>query len=362
MSDVQIVRAPDAPTPGWTTGLKEFVALSDRSDGARLGSTDYQFRPGEWAAMWVAREQTDQLLWLAVADGGVVAAMQFGLPQQDNPRLADGEIVVDPEYAGRADELFDALWAEAREELVRRGRGLVWLWHVTPIPEAGDERLEPRTGAGAVLADEVADWLAGNGFGLEQVEVLARLDLEDSLAEQDFAGLSADAEAASGAYQVKGWVGPTPAELLPAMAELRARMSTDVPLGELALQEESWDADRIRYADALQELMGRRTLWMVARHRDSGELAAYTQLSVVDEVPELAWQTDTLVAPAHRGHRLGMRIKLANLAQLREQAPAVRRILTGNADENAHMRSINTTLGFRPAVVGGVWQLDLGES
>ncbi|OYO13631.1 hypothetical protein CGZ94_11770 [Enemella evansiae] len=360
MSDVQIVRAPDAPTPGWTTGLKEFVALSDRSHQTRLGSVDYQFRASEWAAMWVAREQTDQLLWLAVTDGRVVAAMQFGLPLQDNLRLADGWLILDPEYAERASELFDALWDQAREELVRRGRGLVWFWHITAIPDADEAQLEPRTGSGAVIADETADWLAGTGFGLEQVEVLARLDVDDSLVGKDFTALAADAEAASEAYQVKGWVGPTPAELIPAMTELRARMSTDVPAGDLAMEEESWDADRIRYADALQELMGRRTLWMVARHRDSGELAAYTQLSVVDEVPELAWQNDTLVAAAHRGHRLGMRIKLANLAQLREQAPGVRRILTGNADENAHMRSINTTLGFRPAVVGGVWQLELG--
>lgn len=359
MSELRIERAVDAPTPGWTTGLNDYVAVTDRSLRTRFASTDYGFRESEWAARWVARAQTDQLLWLARLDGRVVAAMQFGLPLRDNLRLADGDVVVDPDCADRAGELFDALWEQARAELVRRGRDLVWIWHLTPL--TGEKMLTPRTGAGAVVADEVADWLTSQGFGLEQAEVLARLDLEDAPDEQELAGMAAEAEAASAAYQVKGWAGPTPDELVPAMANLRARMSTDVPAGELAMELESWDADRVRYADALEELMGRRAYWTVARHLESGELVAYTVLSVAAESPEMAWQEDTLVAPDHRGHRLGMRVKLANLRRLREQAPGVRRINTGNADENAPMRAINTALGFRPAVVGGVWQLNLGS-
>src|SRR5690606_40153197 len=60
-----------------------------------------------------------------------------------------------------------------------------------------------------------------------------------------------------------------------------------------------------------------------------------------------AEQWITLVAPQHRGHRLGLLIKLENHRQLRRERPAVRWIHTGNADVNRHMIAINELLGFQ---------------
>jgi hypothetical protein len=77
-------------------------------------------------------------------------------------------------------------------------------------------------------------------------------------------------------------------------------------------------------------------------------------------VPGSITQQDTLVAGGHRGHRLGMLVKVANLRQAQERWPSVRSVLTWNASENQHMLSINIALGFKPAGYEGEWQKRLG--
>ena len=72
-----------------------------------------------------------------------------------------------------------------------------------------------------------------------------------------------------------------------------------------------------------------------------------------------AGQGETLVAPAHRGRRLGLRIKIANLDLLLREHPRVHAIDTYNAAENRYMIAINEALGFVPACRVGAWELDL---
>jgi hypothetical protein len=69
-----------------------------------------------------------------------------------------------------------------------------------------------------------------------------------------------------------------------------------------------------------------------------------------------AEQDDTLVAKPHRGHGLGILVKLANLRRLQKEYPEVERVMTFNAEENEHMLSINVQLGFKPAGYDGEWQ------
>ena len=62
---------------------------------------------------------------------------------------------------------------------------------------------------------------------------------------------------------------------------------------------------------------------------------------------------DTLVAKAHRGHRLGMLVKVLNLRRLQKDHPEVELVVTFNAVENDHMLAINVALGFRAAGYDG---------
>ena len=86
---------------------------------------------------------------------------------------------------------------------------------------------------------------------------------------------------------------------------------------------------------------------VVARHVASGELAAYTQLVLAPSMPEWAAQQATVVLPAHRGHRLGLLVKIEMMDVLTRQAPQVRHVITGNAGQNEYMIAINEQLGYK---------------
>jgi RimJ/RimL family protein N-acetyltransferase len=95
--------------------------------------------------------------------------------------------------------------------------------------------------------------------------------------------------------------------------------------------------------------MGVRTYTIAAAHDASGELAAMTQLSVAPDSPQWGHQGLTAVTRQHRGHRLGLLVKIAMLDLLAETEPAIEVIDTGNASSNDHMIAVNDALGFVPA-------------
>jgi GNAT superfamily N-acetyltransferase len=142
------------------------------------------------------------------------------------------------------------------------------------------------------------------------------------------------------------------------MAALVGRMSTDAPLDDLHYGPEHFDADRVRQLDAARSARGLARTVTAARAPD-GRLAAYTEIFRTASVAWYANQGDTLVAPEHRGHRLGTLVKLANLDRVRRERPELAVIDTYNADSNPWMVAINEAMGFRPHDRLGEWELDL---
>lgn len=67
-------------------------------------------------------------------------------------------------------------------------------------------------------------------------------------------------------------------------------------------------------------------------------------------------QFATVVAREHRGHRLGILVKLANLKLIDGHASAAKRIFTWNAESNVHMIRVNEELGFEVAGKAFNWQ------
>jgi hypothetical protein len=146
---------------------------------------------------------------------------------------------------------------------------------------------------------------------------------------------------------VRTWVSSCPDDLLEDRALLSRRMSTDAPHGDLPLEEKDWDAARVRRAEALLRAQGRERLGAGAVHRASGRMVAFTELAYSLGQPERALQWDTLVLREHRGARLGLLLKLANLRVLTERSPGTRLVSTWNAVDNAPMVAVNEALGAR---------------
>ena len=87
-----------------------------------------------------------------------------------------------------------------------------------------------------------------------------------------------------------------------------------------------------------------------------------TELGVPAEPDRPVSQNDTIVLKGHRGHRLGMLLKAANIRNLQSTAPGHPSIITFNAEENRHMLDVNEAVGFEPMGYEGAWKKVLAPS
>lgn len=287
----------------------------------------------------------------------LLGAAEFGLPLLDNTHLLD-DLYVQVAAGYRRRGVGTALWREVGRIASEQGRDTILGWSEHPVAgERSTERVLPSAGAGYLPADRATRFAQSLGVGLAQVERMSRLHLP--VPPERLAELRAQAEAhALPAYRIVSWAGPVPEEHLDAVAHLNVALSTDAPTADVDWQPEVWDAARVRHADNREHLTGRglRSLALVAA---TGEAAGITHIHDEYAHPERPEQWNTTVAAAHRGHRLGLLLKVANLQLLAAEVPQAKYINTWNAGENAYMLAINTTLGFRLHAVTGAWQLRL---
>lgn len=283
----------------------------------------------------------DAVLAVARGNGGVLGSVSVWLPRLDNTDTADMWLAVRPEARRRG--VGAALLEFVETEAIKRGRSKLVARTETPLGDAqhAGERFAAHHGFERALAEERRVLqLPPEPGSLERLEA-------------DLGGFATD-------YEIRSWRGACPAELLDARARLFRAISTDAPHGNLEREEESWDAERVRRNEKTAEEMGRDVYSAGAVHRETGELVAVTDLSVPRDKPATSYQLDTVVETAHRGHRLGTLVKVANLRQLLDGAPEVRRVITWNAADNEHMVRVNEALGFRLIGVSGVWMKRLG--
>jgi len=85
---------------------------------------------------------------------------------------------------------------------------------------------------------------------------------------------------------------------------------------------------------------------VAARHDDTGELAALTEVLVDPGDPGWGHLAVTVVIRKHRGHRLGLLLKIAMMELLATTEPQLERIATWNAQSNEHMIAVNEALGY----------------
>jgi RimJ/RimL family protein N-acetyltransferase len=166
--------------------------------------------------------------------------------------------------------------------------------------------------------------------------------------------------AAAGApdYELLRMFGPTPDELLDAVAAM-AEAINDAPIDALEVEDEVISPERIRAFERGQQERYRRVYRVVARHRSSGQLAGHTMASIDRDHPGFGAQMDTSVVRAHRGHSLGLLLKIEMLRWLGDAEPQLRVLDTWNAASNDHMIAVNERLGYRVIGEGLEWQRHL---
>lgn len=323
------------------------------------GNADFRDSPETQLAGCRTTPVRRRVLLAARSGDEILGLATLSLPLADNTHAGTVEVVVAPQ--ARRTGLGSRLYTAAEQAAAASGRRTI-LGETDHPARAGADggTVVPKSGAGHVPADAAAGFALKNGFALEQVERISLLDLAAAAVGPET--LDAAATASGAGYELEFWRGACPERLVDAYAQLKQAMSVAPPMAGLDVEEERWDAARVREAERKALEMDAEVLVSAVRHVSSGQLAGHTVLMVFTSNPAVAFQDDTLVLPEHRGHRLGMLLKAANLVQLREQLPEAARIWTWNAAENEHMLAINDRLGFAPVGWSGEWQKLLGTA
>jgi GNAT superfamily N-acetyltransferase len=277
-------------------------------------------------------------VWLARSgEGRPCGFCVLSLPQRENRRFAELTPVVHPSWR-------------------RAGVGTILVAHAAACArEAGRTILTAHTDEGS--AGEAFARALGAGYRMTGIFPVLRLS---SVPASRLAALRAKAASASAGYSLLTWDGPAPEDRIDEVAALyQAEVDAPRPAEEEA---QHWDVARVRADDHRVADQGLRFYTVAARPAQGGELAALTQLGVDPARPDWAIQELTAVARPHRGHRLGLRVKVAMLDLLAEREPQVTSILTHNAGGNEHMIAINTELGFEVLERQLSWILEVARA
>jgi GNAT superfamily N-acetyltransferase len=256
-------------------------------------------------------------------DGPVRGVAELTLPPWDNTSLGLVEITVDPRARRRG--IGRALYAAAVERIRSAGRTEVV---ADALRNSAGERFLGALG----LAVEPADQ--------QREQDVAAIDWTDLDA------VYGDALVRAAGYEIREIPPVAPDELL---GELIAVISAinDAPVDPRHAEPERYPPERIRAYEEGCDALGRTGYRLVTVHAASGEFAGYTGMAVDTERPWYGYQYVTSVRSGHRGHRLGLLLKIAMLRLLREREPALRTVGTWNSAENAHMIAVNERLGYR---------------
>jgi GNAT superfamily N-acetyltransferase len=332
--------------------FEQSVEARNAAEAFVTGTGELSYPAAELLPGWQKSSHEPRRLFGARVDGRVVARGCYETRSEgDAVNTAWLQVQVHPDFTGRG--IGRALADTVEAAAVEAGKEQIHVYAGSrPAP---GPRLEPPTGFGSLpAAGREVRFLLARGYSLEQVERGSRLALPVDpalLAER-----RAAAESRADGYRVHHWEAIAPDEWLEDLAMLATRMSTDAPSGGLDEEEDLWTPERWRDAERRQEDSPRVTLYGAVEHVASGHLVGYTELSVPPDLKRPADQGDTIVMREHRGHRLGMLLKVANIEYLTDSYPGHPSITTFNAEENRHMLEVNEAVGFVPFTYEGAWQ------
>ncbi|WP_039921432.1 GNAT family N-acetyltransferase [Leifsonia aquatica] len=354
--EIRRLTLPDRLGTPESAAFEELVGVLNGIVYALWGDDDFVETAEEALAALREQEYHEKIILVAVEEGAIVGRVEADFPLDEDAETV--ALLVDVVPALRSRGIGAALLAAGEELAADGGRTVVTTYTEHPVhalPEEGAWVHAPVGTAGLPAEDPGVRFALRHGYRLGQIERSSELELP--LPPVREVALASTAATADG-YRVVSWFGSAPDELLEAFAALKERMVVDVPQSGIALDREEWTGDRVRAQERELSARGEPLLVTVAQHVGSGDLAAYTEIAVPAD-GEKAEQYDTLVASAHRGHRLGTLVKLHNIHELSLHAPHIHRLLTWNADENTPMIAINRAFGFRPHALTGTWQKTL---
>jgi GNAT superfamily N-acetyltransferase len=320
-----------------------WFAVLQRSERLRSNNDTMGWYPAEWRARALdeAAPRVHHLFAYGPSIDAPVAVAALEVTRDDNLHWIRGDLFVDPPQRRRG--YGSAMLHELERHSRELGRDSLIIHVIEGAHEIG-------SGPNRTFAE-----LHGYRIGEENV----RRDLTWPRPNGELNRLHSEWAPHAVDYDIVTWTKRAPDEFVDAMAYLSSIMPVEAPHVDLDVEAEQWDAARVRNHEAMTDDMGRDLLVAVARHRSTDELVGFSELTVSRAQPATAYQWDTLVVGAHRGHRLGGLLKIATMRLLESGGYETKRISTFNSVLNGPMITVNESLGAR--VAGGMvaWRKDL---
>ncbi|WP_219950604.1 GNAT family N-acetyltransferase [Salinibacterium sp. M195] len=351
--DITTVEIPAHIDPSGSDEFCQAVALRNHLDALTFGTNDTALNAAEELSLWQPSEFESYRMLVATVDGRVVGRGDYETTNGDDGDTAWLAVHVHPDYQRRG--IGRALMAEIEELALSDRKRQAHCY--APAALSDGPVLESPTGFGSIPRDSAeTQFMLASGYSFEQVERVSRLPLPlaglHSLVDQAIDHCSRD-------YAVHEWAGRCPDRWVEDYAMLYSRMNTDAPSAGLEPPEDVWSVERIRENES--RLISGELPPVVAavEHVATAKLVGFTGLNVPQEPDRAIPQGNTIVIREHRGHRLGMLLKVLNLAHLDRVAPGHPSVITYNAEENRHMLAVNEAVGFVAIGYEGVWKKEL---
>jgi GNAT superfamily N-acetyltransferase len=320
-----------------------WFAVLQRSEQSRDGEPGQGWHPDEWRARSV--DETAPRVFRLYSYGPSlerpVAVGALDVTRDDNLAFIEGNLFVDPDERRRG--YGSALLAELESCARELARPTLVIFVIEGAREMG-------SGPNRAFAIHHEYRIADDGI---------RRDIAWPRPEGELDRLWDEWSPFAADYEIVSWTDGTPEELVEARAHLSAIMPVEAPHVDIDVEAEHWDAKRVRIHEATTDRMGRDLLVAAARHRATGELVGYSELTVSRDQPQTAYQWDTLVVRRHRGHRLGGLLKVTTMRLLEAGRYPTKKITTMNSKLNGPMIAVNEALGAKVAGAMVAWRKDL---
>lgn len=293
--------------------------------GATWGRPHADVPPWQMFLAWVRSDDApwQHRFWVAREGGGVVAVASLIWSRYENAGVCEAHVSVPG-------------------PLRRRGHGTALSEHVLDEARTAGRHTVEAEIVHAATDPAPAGVAFATRLGFEQVMYEHRSRLALPVPAARLEALATAARPHHDAYSLRTWRGRCPVDLVQPFCDLLAEFDLEAPHGDRVVERAPWDVARLASQERARAAQG-ITAWTCAALAPTGQPVGYTEL-LFAAGDDTVHQAATLVGPGHRGHRLGIAMKVANLQAL--DSSVADAVTTYVAPDNAAMQDVNRALGY----------------